>query len=499
MKTPLARLIVPLVALLFTASAAGAKPPQEGPTEGSATLDGSWLGEAHHNDQTGHMLLDFQQHPEAGLVARLSFPDLHAWDIGAVPVKIDGARLTLASWSLERDGDTLVGNLPAFFVPVHEIPVVFRRVENYRRAEQPELVAPVAEPVWTREMGAPVWAGLGAWNDLLFVGDDDGVLSALDLESGETRWSETTGGAVRAVPTVVNGSLYVHSDDGLLRALDPATGEIRWQAELGEVTRIPAGATGARYNHFASSVAATDGSLYVGPFGGELIALDEATGDVRWRFAAEDTIAGTPALIAGMVVFGSFDGHVYALDAASGKEVWRHDTGAAIVSSPAVHDGLVVIGSRSYDLVALRADTGEPAWSYYYWFSWIESSVTQRDGVGYVGSSDGQELLAIDLASGEPRWTFDTHGSAWPRPAVTADSVFIGTVGVADYWAGHEGAFLAVDRATGEPLWMYPQEQPEGLTTWGFAASPVAVGDLVFTADLSGRVFAFHQEPSEDH
>ncbi len=440
------------------------------------------------------MLLEFRQHPEAGLVASLSLPDLRAWDVGTIPVTIEGSRLTLAGWTLElRDDGTLAGDLPAFFVPVHSIPIVFRRVEDYQRAGKVDLTAPVAEPVWTRQMGAPIWAGLGAWNDLVFVGDDNGLLTALEVESGRERWSVSTGGAVRAVPTVVDGTLYVHSDDGRLRALDPANGEEKWQLELGEVNRVPLGAEGARYNHFASGVVAADGTLYLGTFGGEVLAVDESTGEVRGRFAAGDTVAGTPAVADGKVVFGSFDGSVYAVDAASGDETWRYDTGAAVVSSPALFGGLAVIGSRSYDLVALDLDTGEPAWTYYYWFSWVESSVTEREGIGYVGSSDGQELLAIDLASGEPRWTFDTHGSAWPRPAVTDHAVFIGTIGVADYWAGHDGAFLAVDRATGEPLWMYPRERPGSAATWGFAAAPVTAGDLVFTADLSGTVYAFRQ------
>jgi outer membrane protein assembly factor BamB len=99
----------------------------------------------------------------------------------------------------------------------------------------------------------------------------------------------------------------------------------------------------------------------------------------------------------------------------------------------------------------------------------------------------------VDLATGEPRWTFDTHGSAWPTPAVTSDAVFIGAVGVADYWAGHQGAFLAVDRSTGAPRWQYPLERSGTASTWGFAASPTTAGELVFTADLGGTVYAFRQ------
>ncbi len=492
MTTGPTRLSALVLAAVFTALALAA---QETPRTEPAPLDGLWLGEAEHNGQTSRILLEFGRHPEAGPIARLSFPDLHVWDITAIPVTVEGSRIALASWTLERQsGNRLVGHLPEVFVPVHRIPVTFSPVESFERRAAAPIAAPPAEPVWTRDLEAPVWAGLEAHDGLVFVGDDSGRLSALEAESGRTLWSVETAGAIRATPSLIDGTLYVNSDDGRLYALDPASGDERWTSSLGDVERIPLGAEGSRYNHYGSGVAAAGGSLYVGTFAGEIIALDEVTGAERWRFATDDTIAGTPAVVDGRVYFGSFDGRVYAVDASTGAELWRHDTGAPVVSSPAVHRGLVVIGSRSYDLLALSADTGEPVWKYYYWFSWVESSVTIRDGVGYVGSSDGQELLAVDPDTGDPRWTFDTHGSAWSRPAVTDRTVFIGTVGVADYWAAHEGALLAVDRASGEPRWAFPLDRPGEASTWGFAASAALEGGLVFTADLSGRVYAFRQD-----
>jgi outer membrane protein assembly factor BamB len=459
-----------------------------------STLEGLWLGEAEHNGQTGSLLLELERRPDSGLAARLSFPTLHAWDVATVPVRRDGERLLIAGWTLERRADgTLAGYLPSFFVPVHEIPVVFHRVEALARGSQPPIEAPRARPVWTRALGAAVWAGLETAGDLLFVGDDSGRVSALEVTSGETRWSFATGAPVRARPSLLGTTLYAHSDDGHLYALDPDTGAERWRRSVGRGARVPPGTEGSRYDHYASGVGAAGGLVYLGTSPGLVLALDPTSGEERWRFVAGDTVSGTPAVDRDRVFFGSFDGLVYALDAATGQEVWRYDTGAPVVSSPALHRGLVVVGSRSYDLLALDAATGELVWKHYYWFSWVESSVVVRDGIGYVGSSDGQQLLAVDLATGEPRWSFDTHGSAWPTPAVTDDAVFIGAVGVADYWAGHQGAFLAVDRFTGAPRWQYPLERSGTASTWGFAASPTTAGELVFTADLGGTVYAFRQ------
>jgi hypothetical protein len=42
-------------------------------------------------------------------------------------------------------------------------------------------------------------------------------------------------------------------------------------------------------------------------------------------------------------------------------------------------------------------------WTFYYWFSWVESSATILDGTAYVGSPDIQRIFAIDVASGSPQ------------------------------------------------------------------------------------------------
>jgi hypothetical protein len=50
---------------------------------------------------------------------------------------------------------------------------------------------------------------------------------------------------------------------------------------------------------------------------------------------------------------------------------------------------------------------------------------------------------------------------------------------------------MAIDRQDGAHKWMFPVTRPEGTHTYGFAAAPVIAGRRVFTADLTGRVYAF--------
>jgi outer membrane protein assembly factor BamB len=81
-------------------------------------------------------------------------------------------------------------------------------------------------------------------------------------------------------------------------------------------------------------------------------------------------------------------------------------------------------------------------------------------------------------------------GWSWARPAVAGGGVFTGTVGSVTYVGARAGTFVAVDRASGKIRWLYPAPAPEE-GQWGFGASAAATEDLVFAADLGGRIYAF--------
>ena len=70
---------------------------------------------------------------------------------------------------------------------------------------------------------APVTAG-----SLVFVGDERGVLRALDAVSGKVKWEAYTAGAIFLSPAVWEGHVYVGSADGRVYAFEAATGRRLW-------------------------------------------------------------------------------------------------------------------------------------------------------------------------------------------------------------------------------------------------------------------------------
>lgn len=61
----------------------------------------------------------------------------------------------------------------------------------------------------------------------------------------------------------------------------------------------------------------------VGPYEGELVALDVATGEVEWKHGFPDPVFGPTTVTNDLVLASSLGGVTFALEAGSGKEVWR--------------------------------------------------------------------------------------------------------------------------------------------------------------------------------
>jgi outer membrane protein assembly factor BamB len=290
--------------------------------------------------------------------------------------------------------------------------------------------------------------------------------------------------------------VYLASDSGFLYKLDKRSGAERWRAKIdrGSPERIPPSKEGSRWDRYGSSIVADGKHVYVGSRDNTVYALELATGKEQWRVQTQDMLTATPALYRDMVLFADYKGLVQAVGASDGKQRWSYDAKLPVAGDLVVDENRVFVGSRTYDLIALDAANGKELWKHYYWFSWIESPPVVRDGVVYTGSSDGVGVFAIDARDGKLRWKAPVPGWAWPRTAVSKQLVVAGTVGLGAYPGSRAGSLVGIDRASGAIRWMYLEPPSaatlEKKTEWGFAAAPAMSDDVVYAADLQGRVHA---------
>ncbi len=180
----------------------------------------------------------------------------------------------------------------------------------------------------------------------------DGTVVAVDVERGAVLWRHRVSGPVSHAIATDGNTVVVPGDDGVLTALDLATGDQRWATPLGP---------GA-----LASPAMADGVVYatMGLAGGprhRVVALDAATGDQRW---ALDTGAEGPVYIGAvrdgtMFVVGE-DGLVRQIR--DGKQLNARDLGVPIGSVATLSQGVLYVSASDGTVVALDADTLSERW-----------------------------------------------------------------------------------------------------------------------------------------
>jgi outer membrane protein assembly factor BamB len=99
----------------------------------------------------------------------------------------------------------------------------------------------------------------------------------------------------------------------------------------------------------------------------------------------------------------------------------------------------------------------------------------------YFGSGDGH-LYALDAASGDLKWKFQTGDVVHASPAYADGTVFFGS------WDSY---FYAVDARTGKEKWRFHGgEDPDTHNQVGFQSSPAVVDGVVYTGCRDSNLYA---------
>ncbi|MQS36444.1 outer membrane protein assembly factor BamB family protein, partial [Streptomyces katsurahamanus] len=267
---------------------------------------------------------------------------------------------------------------------------------------------------WEASNGEKLWEVTGAQTDFEtpeagpVIHDDtvyvwkDARLRALEARTGHERWSYPVGDAASCgnVPVRVHpapdGHVYVSAGARVL-AIDVASGLVRWHFEAPAVFLSPPA--------FAPGPAVTGGGVYLADYLGTVYALDALTGKDRWRIATESRQSIEPVLVTGGNVHVGSGSALYTLDAVTGTPMWRFAAGGEVVGAPVVADGRVHFGSADHVLYTLDAAGGQLRWKLATGGE-ITGSPVAKGGVVYACSKD-RCVYALDAlkgtATGRPR------------------------------------------------------------------------------------------------
>jgi outer membrane protein assembly factor BamB len=465
----------------------------------SDPLEGAWTGTVTApQGEVADIGFEFLKSAAGELTFRLHFPAMftHGASLGlTVDARSDGRYAIGGALpaELRLAGDRLSGTFTAAALPLD-----LHRGGTFPSplATSPEPPAP--EALWRYALGTGTWAPPVSDGGVIYLGGGDGRFHAVRAADGTALWVWPGVAPIDGRAALDDSTAYFIDTRFNLVALDRQSGGFRWRLPLHNEflagCSIPDNPT---FNHRASTPLIHDGVLYAGSSDGGLYAVNPSTGTVLWRHDARAPIYSGIGLHGGdTLMFGTMDGSVVLLDRRTRAETLRVRTGGGVVTTPVVTAGRLVAGSRDYLLHAFDPISGAPAWKFSYWFSWIESTPSLRDGLLYLGGSDFARVSAIDPATGRARWSTVVHGLSWGTPLVTERHVFAGTVNqnVSGTLIAHRAGLVKLDRATGAILWrLNLPDAPEGKFT-GYAGGPVLADHKVVAAGLDGFLTAYPAE-----
>ncbi|HUD27307.1 MAG TPA: PQQ-binding-like beta-propeller repeat protein [Novosphingobium sp.] len=373
---------------------------------------------------------------------------------------------------------------------------------------------------------------------LAFFGDWTGNAYAVEAFTGKLVWKlradEHPAAVITAAPAIHGDTLYVPvssletasaaapgyrccSFRGSILALDARTGREKWRRWLVDDPRLhangrtmgPSGVpvwSGIAIDAGRGTLVVGTGNNYSAPatdLSDSIVALDLATGAVRWHFQAtpggdawnidcvtpepdncppgagpDYDIGAIPILATGndgreYVLAGQKSGMAWAVDAGTGKLAWQRQVGRGGTAG-GVHFGLAAQGGRLFVAIS-DMDDGAPR------------PQAPRPGIH-----------ALDIATGAELWV------APPPPAVCEGRPLCipGNSGAItatpDYvLAGGDDGFVRIhDAATGKVLWQFDTAQDfasvNGVPTHGGAisggAAPIVDGGQVIVSSGYGFV-----------
>jgi outer membrane protein assembly factor BamB len=292
-------------------------------------------------------------------------------------------------------------------------------------------VHPPFKRLWVRNSHSLLEFPPVIYGNIIFQLSDDAVLSAIDKRSGRAVWTKPLGKLSASTPAVTANTVYATvlssghpREPGRIVALNSATGAVRWFRSLPSPSE--------------SSPLIDHGRLFFGSQNGTVYALSSSTGHVIWTYHASGAVKASPTLSHGILYFGDYSGHLQAISERTGRRLWRSGSGGALLgsgtfySTAAVVYGRVFLGNTDGRVYAYDASNGKLDWAVQTGaFVYASPAVTNSPGLGptiYVGSYDGT-FYAINARSGAISWEFNARGRISGSATIVGKVVYFADLG----------------------------------------------------------------------
>ncbi|PWB84886.1 beta-alanine-activating enzyme beta-propeller domain-containing protein [Methanobrevibacter thaueri] len=307
--------------------------------------------------------------------------------------------------------------------------------------------------LWTFNMESPVHSSPAIYKDYIYYVSNDGILKAIDMETGEEEWNLDLEAKTNSSPIIHSNRLYIGCEDGL-KAVNINSHKVVWDYDCDNVASAPVYHDDIIYfgsddghlygvnedgkvkfdkklgDELRTSPIVVDNTIYVGSTGGKMYSIDTDESK-NWEFTTGDEILSSPAYVNKTIIFGSTDGSVYCLKKSDGDLEWKVDLNDKVISSPTVdgHDNNVFIGSDEGNMTCLDVRDGTVKWSHSTGDK-VQSTAAIKDNLVAFGSNNGY-LYVLNKYTGAEEFTYNPgtilfNSAITSSPVINGNSLFFG-------------------------------------------------------------------------
>jgi len=333
----------------------------------------------------------------------------------------------------------------------------------------------------------------------------------MDLESfKETAklkevWSHDVGngqgvGLTQLTPAIDGDKIYTVDHEGIVTALNRNTGKILWSKH---VAKGLTGWAGTAVHWFkekdlnpgiTGGIGVGGGMLFIGNYGGELIALAADSGKEVWRKQLKGEISSVPQTNGQVVAVQTMNGKLFVMDAKTGADLWFFENPPPVLTlrgsaAPVVTDSAIFAGFANGRLMAFNPSNGLILWEQRIAMPKgrseldrmvdIHASPIIKDGILFVGTFQGR-IAAVARGTGANVWGQD--GSTTENMAAIDDKLFV---------SGSDGKVIAYSVTSGEQIWQNEKLLRRSL------GGPQVFGDYVAVVDFEGYMHVLKQSNGE--
>lgn len=323
--------------------------------------------------------------------------------------------------------------------------------------------------LWVFSMGSPIHSSPAIYKDYIYVVSGDGILKAIDMESGKEEWDLDLESPTNSSPIINSNRLYIGCEDGL-KAVNINSHKIVWEYNCDSVESTP---------FFYNDI------VYFGSDDGHLYGLDKEDGSVELNKKLDGELKSSPIVVDDSIYIGSTNSKLYSIGTDKEKN-WEYTTGDEIVSSPAYVNDTVIFGSTDGNVYCLNTSDGDLNWKVDLNNKIISSpTIDEHDNSLYIGSDEGN-LTCLDIRDGTTKWSFSTGSKVQTTPALKDNLIAFGS---------SNGNFYVLNKFTGLEEFTY--NPGTILFNSPITSSAVINGNSLMFGDDSGQLYSLNIEKYE--